>query len=259
LVFRIFLEKEVFMNQQPQVTESQPIADTSRGHYILEILGIVSFFMLALLMGAEIYQGMTTFGYLWLLPVIAVLAYLAADLISGFVHFLADNFGSSEMPIIGPGFISGFREHHVDPKGITRHDFVDTNGNNSLVSLPFMLLVWLAVPIEATVGGYFLGTFFLLLCLAVFLTNQFHKWAHMENPPSFAVWLQIRGLILSEEHHDIHHASPYDTYYCITVGVWNPLLDQTRFFEQTERLLRRIVPGADSRLRVEREGSLNER
>jgi sterol desaturase/sphingolipid hydroxylase (fatty acid hydroxylase superfamily) len=67
------------------------------------------------------------------------------------------------------------------------------------------------------------------------------------------------SLILSKEHHDVHHASPYDTYYCITVGVWNPLLDRIRFFARTERLLRRIVPGADSRLRVEREGSLNER
>ncbi len=138
-------------------------------------------------------------------------------------------------------------------------DQTDYDFFNSLVSLPFMLLVWLVVPIEITVGGYFFGTFFLLLCLAVFLTNQFHKWAHMEDPPSFAAWLQRRGLILSKEHHDIHHASPYDTYYCITVGVWNPLLDQTRFFEQAERLLRHIVPGADPRLRVEREGSLNER
>src|ERR687898_3368006 len=240
------------MNQQHQDTESQPIAHTSRGHYILEILGIVSFFMLALLIGVEIYQGMAVFGFVWLLPILAVLAYLAAYFISGFVHFLADNFGSSEMPVIGPHFIGAFREHHVDPKGITRHDFIDTNGNNCLVSLPFMLLVWLKLPIEATVSGYLLGTFFLLLCLAVFLTNQFHKWAHTDDPPSLAVWLQRRGLILSKEHHDVHHASPYDTYYCITVGVWNPLLDRTRFFERTERLLRRIVPGADSRLRVER-------
>ncbi len=246
------------MNQQRQVTDSQPTAETSIGHYTLEILGIVSFFMLALLMGTEIYQGMTTFGYLWLLPVIAVLAYLAADFISGFVHFLADNFGSSEMPVLGPHFIGAFREHHEDPKGITCHYFVDTNGNNSLVSLPFMLLVWLVVPIDITVGGYFFGAFFLLLCLAVFLTNQFHKWAHMENPPSFALWLQRRGLILSKEHHDIHHASPYDTYYCITVGFWNPLLERTRFFERIEKLLRRSIPGTDPRLRVEREGSLNE-
>jgi hypothetical protein len=107
----------------------------------------------------------------------------------------------------------------------------------------------IVVPIETAASGYFLGAFFLLLCLAVFLTNQFDKWTHMEDPPFFAVWLQRRELILSEVHHDIHHASPYDTYYCITVGVWNPLLDQTRFFERTERLLRPIIPGADARLR----------
>src|ERR687897_2485601 len=246
------------MTQQHQVAEERLRPETSRGHYMLEHFGIVTFFVFALFMGADVYRGMESFGYLWLLPVLAVLAYLAADFISGFVHFLADNFGSSKMPVIGPHFIGAFREHHVDPMGITRHDFIDTNGNNCLVSLPFMLLVWLVVPIEITVGGYFFGAFFLLLCLAVFLTNQFHKWAHTEDPPSFAVWLQRRGLILSKEHHDIHHASPYDTYYCITVGFWNPLLDRTRFFERVEKLLRRSIPGTDPRLRVEREGGLNE-
>jgi hypothetical protein len=38
--------------------------------------------------------GMIDFGDLWLVPILAVLAYLAADFLSGFVHFLADNFGS---------------------------------------------------------------------------------------------------------------------------------------------------------------------
>lgn len=246
------------MSQQQQMMESRACPETSRGHYILELLGIVAFFVLALLIGVDIYSGMANFGYVWLLSLIVLLAYLAADFISGFVHFLADNFGSPEMPVIGPEFISGFREHHVDPAGIVAHDFIDTNGNNSLVSLPFMLLVWLVVPIETTAGGYLFATFSLLLCLAVFLTNQFHKWAHIADPPAMAAWLQRRGVILSREHHNIHHASPYDTYYCITVGFWNPLLDQTRFFERTERLLRSVLPGTDPRLRVEREGSLND-
>ena len=231
--------------------------ETSRGHYALEIAGIAAFFVLAVLLGVEIYRGISSYGYAWLLPILAVAAYLVADLVSGFVHFLADNFGSSETPLIGRGFIDAFREHHVDPKGITTHDFVDTNGNNSLVSLPFMLLVWLAVPVATTAAGALFGAFSLMLCLGVFLTNQFHKWAHLENPPRVAAWLQNRGVILSRQHHDVHHASPYDTYYCITVGVWNPLLDRTMFFERTERLIRRVIPGTDPRLRVERDGSLN--
>ena len=120
-----------------------------------------------------------------------------------------------------------------------------------------MLFVWIVVPLETWYYGYLFGTFFLFVCLAAFLTNQFHKWAHMDDPPAFVGWLQARGVILSQKHHDIHHESPYDTYYCITAGFWNPLLDRIRFYERTERLIRRSVPGTDPMLRSEREGNLN--
>jgi hypothetical protein len=40
-------------------------------------------------------------------------------------------------------------------------------------------------------------------------------------------------------------------------GLWNPLLDRIRFYERTERLIRRSVPGTDPTLRSEREGNLN--
>jgi hypothetical protein len=246
------------MSKQRRASQDRLRSETSPRHRMLELLGIATFVVLAFLMAGDVYRGLANFGYLWLLPILALMAYLAADLVSGFVHFLADNFGSADTPIVGPNFIGPFRDHHVDPKGITRNDFVDTNGNNSLVSIPPMLLVWLAVPTGTTVVGYLFGAFFLFLCLAVFLTNQFHKWAHAQTPPAFAVWLQRKGIILSKEHHDVHHESPYDTYYCITAGIWNPLLDHIRFFERTEQVLRRLVPGTDTRLRVEREGRLNE-
>jgi plasmanylethanolamine desaturase len=245
------------MIDEDQVTYEQVRPETSRGHYLLEIFGILCFALLALLIAVELYGGVLRFGDLWLAPILLVVAYLAADFLSGFVHFLADNFGSYDTPILGPNFIEPFREHHVDPKGIVGHDFVDANGNNSLATLPFMLFVWIVVPLETWYFGYLFGAFFLFLCLAAFLTNQFHKWAHMDGPPAFVAWLQARGVILSQEHHDIHHESPYDTYYCITAGFWNPLLDRIRFYERTERLIRRAVPGTDPMLRSEREGNLN--
>jgi hypothetical protein len=245
------------MIDEDQVTYERVRPETSRGHYLLEIFGILCFALLALLIAVELYGGVLRFGDLWLAPILLVLAYLAADFLSGFVHFLADNFGSYDTPILGPNFIEPFREHHVDPKGIVGHDFVDANGNNSLATLPFMLFVWIVVPLETWYCGYLFGAFFLFLCLAAFLTNQFHKWAHMDHPPAFVGWLQARGIILSQEHHDIHHESPYDTYYCITAGFWNPLLDRIRFYERTERLIRRSVPGTDPMLRSEREGNLN--
>jgi hypothetical protein len=245
------------MIDEDQVTHERVRPETSWGHYLLEIFGVLSFALLTFLIAAELYGGVIRFGDLWLAPILLVLAYLTADFLSGFVHFLADNFGSYDTPILGPNFIEPFREHHVDPKGITGHDFVDANGNNSLATLPFMLFVWIVVPLETWYYGYLFGTFFLFLCLAAFLTNQFHKWAHMDDPPAFVGWLQARGVILSQGHHDIHHESPYDTYYCITAGFWNPLLDRIRFYERTERLIRRSVPGTDPMLRSEREGNLN--
>ena len=83
--------------------ESEP--RSSRAHWLLELFGIGAFAALAALIGTEVYVGAAAFGYAWLLPAIAVVAYLAADLASGFVHFLADNFGSEETPILGPNFI----------------------------------------------------------------------------------------------------------------------------------------------------------
>lgn len=246
------------MTDTDQTSNPRLETEVTRGQRVSEYAGIFGFAVLALLLGAEVYEGVASFGYLWLMPVLAAGAYLAADLFSGFVHFLLDNFGSAETPLFGPYFIKPFRDHHVDPLGITRNDFVDTNGNNCIASVPFMLAVWLAVPVAETVWGYMFGAFFLFVCLGVFLTNQFHKWAHMESPPAWAARLQSAGMILSREHHDVHHESPYDTYYCITVGVWDPLFDRLNFFERMERLMRRALPGTDPRLRVEREGSLNE-
>ena len=56
--------------------------------------------------------------------------------------------------------------------------------------------------------------------------------------------LQRAGLILSPEHHAIHHAAPQDKYYCITVGWMNPVLEKVRFFRILEAIVGRLAPGA---------------
>lgn len=187
----------------------------------------------------EIVHGARALGFAWILPFLAIAAYAAADFVSGFVHFLADTFGSPDTPFFGKAFVLPFREHHTDPTGILRHPFMVANGNNCLVALPPLLAVLILVPVDSSVAGYFLGAFFLFFSLAIFLTNQFHKWAHMESPPPAVAWLQRRNLVLSKAHHDVHHESPFDTYFCITVGWWNPFLQRIRFFERIETIIRR--------------------
>jgi len=167
-----------------------------------------------------------------------MVGFVAADFVSGFVHWMADTWGTAEWPIIGKALIRPFREHHVDQKEITRHDFVETNGNNCFISVPAALV---AVALPDGAAGFFCAAMTFSMCLAIFGTNQFHKWAHMDDPPRAVRWLQRASLVLPPEHHAVHHTAPYAKYYCITVGWLNEALFRLRFFQTLEKIISRIT------------------
>ena len=170
----------------------------------------------------------------------AISGYVLADFISGMFHFACDRFGSVDIPYIGPNFIRPFREHHADPEAITRHDFVETNGVNCMFSVPVLAGAYF-VPLADGLWQLFCVGVALFLCLSVLGTNQFHKWAHMQNPPAIARVLQRGRIILSVEHHRVHHTSPFDTYYCITTGWLNWPLEKMHLFPALERVVRAIL------------------
>jgi plasmanylethanolamine desaturase len=175
-------------------------------------------------------------------PFLAVAAFMvgfiAADFGSGFVHWVADTWGTAEWPIIGQALIRPFREHHVDQKEITRHDFIETNGNNCFISSPPAAIA--ALLPDGTVW-FFLAAMTFAMCLAIFGTNQFHKWAHMDAPPRYAQVLQRANLILPPEHHAVHHTAPYAKYHCITVGWLNEALFRLRFFQTLEKIIAHLT------------------
>lgn len=104
-----------------------------------------------------------------------VLGILTADLASGIVHWGADTWGSVDMPFIGRNFLRPFREHHIDPTSITRHDFVETNGDNFAVNLPYLIYMaykftyFSDVDIRRT---YNFEVYMYLLAIFVSMTNQ---------------------------------------------------------------------------------------
>ncbi|WNG20078.1 plasmanylethanolamine desaturase [Cystobacter fuscus] len=171
----------------------------------------------------------------WMVLSAVLLGYLAADFVSGLVHWMGDTWGSTDMPVLGKAFIRPFREHHVDEKAITRHDFVETNGNNCLVSLPVALLALLLPHTSAT--WVFLSSFLGAMIFWVMATNQFHKWSHTDTPPALIGLMQRVHLVLPPDHHRIHHTAPYDKYYCITVGWMNKPLALIGFFPMMERVI----------------------
>jgi plasmanylethanolamine desaturase len=168
---------------------------------------------------------------------------LCADLIAGLVHWAADTWGDQTWPIVGPTLIRSFREHHVDPKAITRHDFIEANGATALILLPFILGVHVALPAGASGWRhvhYQWTVFALSLTFLVFMTNQIHKWSHVDRPPHVVRLLQNLRLILPVEHHQVHHRGHHMSRYCITTGWFNHVLDRIRFFRASEQMIQAV-------------------
>ena len=201
----------------------------------------VAFFYLTGAMAIEVTRGLAASPRAWMfvLPV-AFAAYIAADFVSGFVHFLADTYCTEHTPILGPKLIAPFREHHRDPLAITRHDFVEANCDNCFTTLFALIPTHLFVA--ATRGGVptLFSLFVLLFSLGILMTSIAHGWAHQESPPLHARVLQNIGFVISKKRHARHHAPPHLTDYCITSGWLNPLLDGTKFFKHLERALDKV-------------------
>lgn len=201
---------------------------------LLEALSVCGFFVVSLLVVARLVS-MSIGGQALAIGLAVALGYVVSDLVSGLVHWGFDTWGARDTPVLGPTFIVPFRVHHDDPEDITRHGFIATNGHNCLVSLP-VLFIALFLP-AGWRGSGFVSAFLFALCLGVFGTNQFHKWAHQKAVPGWIAWLQRAHLVLGPEHHAVHHVFPHERHYCITTGWLNRMLDAAGFFRRLERVI----------------------
>ncbi len=161
----------------------------------------------------------------------------AADIVSGLVHWGFDRYGHESTPLLGPHFIKPFREHHRDPKAMTRHDFLETNGNTAMLGtvagISFVATFWYfgRESMVITTIIYFLA------CTSIWSlpSNQVHKWAHQDTAPAPIRLLQKLRVILPPTRHEIHHRPPHLLHYCIAHGNLNRLLDLIRFFPGIEK------------------------
>jgi len=231
------------MERRPLKIEQQDAshlaAGYSRAQRRLEIGSILSFWTLVAILIWKVSAFTLTMP--WLVVAAFGSGFIMADFVSGFVHWMGDTWGSTEMPILGKALVRPFREHHVDQKAITRHDYIETNGNNCMVAVPVALMCVLT-PLD--VPGFEALAVFTVTSLGsmifwVMMTNQFHKWAHLDEAhiPTWLRLLQRFHLVLPPAHHQIHHAAPFDTYYSITTGWLNWPLAKIGFYRHAERLI----------------------
>jgi len=196
---------------------------------------------------ARAVEGLADLAWLALA---SLAGWVLADLVSGVVHWWADRIASERFPLLGSTFVRPFREHHEDPLGICRSDWVGTNGNTCIVVLPFVLLACFWQPWPAGgAGGLFASAAFVSLASWSVATNQIHKWAHAPRVPGPVRGLQRAGIFLSPGHHARHHTPPYARRYCITAGRFDALLDAIGLFPALEGLLGCPQPGPLARRR----------
>lgn len=72
-------------------------------------------------------------------------------------------------------FLRPFREHHIDPTSITRHDWIETNGDNFMIALPVLgKLTWIFYSCSrADIQVEYPFCAYLFLCsIFVAVTNQ---------------------------------------------------------------------------------------
>ena len=188
---------------------------------------------------------------LWLALLAIPLSLVLGDLVSGLVHWTADTYFSEETPIIGQSLVKPFRLHHLYPRDICTHDLVTTVGNVCIIAVPVLAFcIYLLWTWDDSSWLAFLILCVALMSLATVLTNQFHKWAHEEQPSRMVRLLQRTRLVLAPAHHQVHHTKPFNMHYCITNGWLNPLLNKVGFFRGMEAGLRFI--GIDVATRAER-------
>ena len=234
-------------------TTEQAMREEQRPFWVkaFDVASVSALVVLLALATAHLLHTLGDGGSWWVLAPATVAAVVVADLVSGLVHWTCDRFFAEDTPVIGRMLIRPFREHHADPLAITRHGLFELCGNNALaVLLPVLGLVLAGAP-GASAGAVAGHAFVIVLALAVFATNQFHKWAHAEHRAAPVRFLQRARLILSPEVHARHHRGDYSDGYCVTTGWLNPLLDRFRVLPRCETWLRRVAPSASWRHSLE--------
>lgn len=168
----------------------------------------------------------------------ALVGWLIADLIGGFVHWWEDRIGRPRWAWLERHVFEPNRHHHVEPMAFTEQGFLSRN-STAFLAATVIAIIWLSV--------FGFSTVLLFAFLGGALQNEVHYLAHKRpggskthKPGRFAGWLSVFqqiGLIQSVPSHAKHHLPPQNKNYCVLTDWCNPVLEYLDVWNRLERRL----------------------
>ena len=154
-------------------------------------------------------------------------AILAADFVSGAVHWAEDAYARPDTPIVGKLIANANIEHHIKPRAFIARGWFES-------SWDLLLLGSLVVAMACWLDCLTWPIWLFVVCAVN--ANQIHKWAHSnprENGP-LVTFLQKVKLLQTQRHHAQHHRGMKDSHYCAVTNALNPVLDKVGFWRGLE-------------------------
>lgn len=151
--------------------------------------------------------------------------WLLSDLGTGVVHFTFDvlDYTNPKLPRNMREAAKIFQYHHDFPGDCTQESFwYQTRGFYLNFGVPLL-------AIAGILGAYNYDTASCLIATTAILAplgNYVHALSHGKHNNRFVRLLQHAGLIISRDHHRLHHKDPgHSKHYCIWNGHMNVVLD----------------------------------
>lgn len=163
-----------------------------------------------------------------------LLCILAADFLTGLVHWWEDTYGLPTWPVIGKLVIEPNIEHHRNP-GVMASMW--NFGERNLQSL---LLAVAGLGIASLLD--LLSWQFALVAILAGFGNEVHSWNH-GGPVGGRLFrgcvrlIQDMAIVQTPQHHAKHHRPPFNRRFCTLTNLVNPILDRILFWRWIETVL----------------------
>jgi ubiquitin-conjugating enzyme E2 variant len=179
-------------------------------------------------------------GVTWPYIVAGILGgYLTADFASGLIHWGMDTW--FDQAVFGRA-VAIAREHHTHPQHILAYGFLE---HATLGSAPSAVFIGLAVLLTAGCAisplSYCFVIIWLITSTCLFFGTSFHNLGHRRPRSAFIRVAQKMHLIISPEHHWVHHRDDQVVRYCVINGWANHPCDRLHVWRRLEWLVRTLT------------------